>query len=148
MKLLLIENVKALGKVGDVKEVSDGYARNYLIPNKLAVAATEANLKAHEQRKKAAAVKEAESLQEAEEIKARLDQVIVTIATKAGDGRLYGSVTSKDIAQALGEQAGFQIDKHLVEIGKPIKKTGTYKVALHLYKGVNAEITVEVNEAK
>lgn len=145
MKVLLVQNVKALGKPGEIKEVATGYARNYLFPNKLAVEATDANLKAYENRKKAEQLKEAKSIQEAEELRNQLHGVSVIIKAKAGEeGRLYGAVTAKDVANALLEQHKINIDKRLVEITEPLKHLGSHKVPLHLYKGITAELTVNI----
>lgn len=145
MKVLLLQDVKGLGKAGDVKDVADGYGRNYLIPNKLAVVATPSELK------KAAGLKAAARQKEervAKGIRALADRIAgteVTIRAKVGEQhRLYGSITSADIAEALEKEIGQQIDKRKVELGEPIKQVGTFKVPIHLAPGVEPKVTVHV----
>ncbi len=145
MKVILREDVKGLGKKGDVVDVSEGYGRNYLIPRNLAFPVTkgkirEANL-LHESRAK----KEAREKKNAEELAARLKGMTVTVAGRAGEGgRLYGAVTSRDIAAELEAVLHKPLDRRKIELPEPIKTLGTYPVVIRLYPGVNAEIKVQV----
>jgi large subunit ribosomal protein L9 len=145
MKVILKKDVKALGKSGEVKEVADGYARNYLLPRGLAVEATAGNLKVVADQKEQVVKKEQKEAVEAEQVAARLNGATVQIKTKAGEGgRLFGSITAKEVSEALGATFKLTIDKRKLEIDEAIKTLGTHAVKLHLYKGVVAEITVNV----
>ncbi len=146
MKVILKQDVKGSGKKGDVVKVSDGYARNLLIPKGLAMEATEANMRALKQQKKKEAEEEAARRAEAEAAKALLEKKIITVEGKAGEGgRLFGSITSKDIAEAL-EKEGVTVDKKKIDLTQPIRSQGTFQVPVKLYQGINAEITVKVTE--
>jgi large subunit ribosomal protein L9 len=124
--------------------VSDGYARNYLLPKRLAVPATEANKKIIEQERQAYLRREAKLASEAEQLAQMLAGVTVTIAQKAGEmDQLFGSVTAKDIAEAL-EKQNFHIDRRKIQLEEPIKQLGEYKVSLRLHRTVTAEIQVNV----
>ena len=146
MKVILKQDVKGSGKKGDVVKVSDGYARNLLIPKGLAMEATEANMRALKQQKKKEAEEEAARRAEAEAAKALLEKKIITVEGNAGEGgRLFGSITSKDIAEAL-EKEGVTVDKKKIDLTQPIRSQGTFQVPVKLYQGINAEITVKVTE--
>lgn len=148
MKVVLLEDVKALGKKGDVANVSDGYARNLLFPKKLAVEATAKNLndlklqKAHEEKV------EAMKLEDARELAAKIGSGEVIVTVKTGkDGRVFGSVSTKEIAKAAEEQMGLKLDKKKFLLDEPIKNCGTTVVPVRLHKDVTASLTVRVREA-
>lgn len=148
MEVILREEIEKLGNRGDIVEVSDGYARNYLLPKRLAVPATEANKKIIEQERQAYLRREAKLAGEARELAKLLEGVTVTIAQKAGEmDQLFGSVTAKDIAEAL-EKQNFQIDRRKIHLEEPIKQLGEHKVTLKLHREVTAEIQVNVVRAE
>ena len=133
-----------LGSRGQVVKVAPGYARNFLLPKRLAVAATEANKKIVEQERQAHLRKEAKAKGEAEDLAKLMANVTVTIAQKAGENdQLFGSVTSKDIAEALAGQ-NYNIDRRRVQLDEPIKQLGEYKVPVRLHKEVTVEVKVVV----
>lgn len=145
MKVILKKDVKSLGKKGQVCEVSDGYARNFLFPRELAVEATTGNLndlaskKANEQRKKE------KEKQEAQELAAKLNSITLEVITKTGEGgRLFGSVTNKEIAEALKAKYKIGIDKRKIELKEPIKALGTFNVQVKLHPEVSAQFQVQV----
>lgn len=145
MKVILKERMKGLGSAGDVVQVADGYARNYLIPRGLAVEATPANLKELERRKQQEAKKQAQEEAEAKEAAARLAGRTITIQAKAGEGgKLFGSITGQDIATALEKEVGVKVDKRKIEVKEPLKALGDYRVPIKLYKNVTAEVIVRV----
>jgi large subunit ribosomal protein L9 len=144
MDVILREDIDKLGSRGQVVHVANGYARNYLLPKRLAVAATEANKKIVEQERQSHLRKEAKHKTEAEDLGKMLTGVTVTISQKAGENdQLFGSVTSKDVADAL-EQKGFTIDRRKIQLDEPIKQLGEHKVVVRLHRDVTAEITVNV----
>ncbi|MEE8317298.1 MAG: 50S ribosomal protein L9 [Candidatus Omnitrophota bacterium] len=144
MKIILIEDVKKLGSMGDIVQVKDGYARNFLFPRNLARLATGSNLKIIEEIKKRKVSSLAKEKRLAEELKERLSSVSCTIPAEAGDDdRLFGSVTAQDIAQAF-EEKGFSIDKRKILIEEPIKKLGVYHVSLRLHPEVTGDVKVWV----
>ena len=144
MEVILREDIDNLGNRGDVVKVAPGYARNFLLPKRLAVAATEANKKIVEQERQAHLRKEAKLKSEAEDLSKLLTGVSVTITQKAGENdQLFGSVTSKDVADALAAK-NFTIDRRKVQLDEPIKQLGEYKVPVRLHKDVTAEVTVVV----
>ncbi len=144
MKVILLEDVRGSGKAGDVVKVSDGYARNMLIPKGLAMEATPQNLKQLEKKKEAMARKFAEDKAQALEIKKKLEETSVTVKAKAGEnGKVFGSITSKDIADALNEM-GYEIDKKKIQLESPIKTTGTTEVTIKLFTEVTGKIKVNV----
>jgi ribosomal protein L9 len=145
MIVILTKDVKGTGKAGEVVKVSDGFARNMLLPKGLAKEATEGNIRNLEKQKQIMAEKEAESRAAAEEAADRLEKVTVRIVTKSGEGgRLFGSITSKDIAGALQEQFGIEVDKKKIELDSPIKETGLREVVVRLYPEVQAKMKVNV----
>jgi len=144
VKVILVKDVKNVGKAGEVVNVSDGYGRNYLIPKGLAIEATESNLKMLNEKKKAEERKRQQELEQAKELAQKLSKVGVTLKVKAGEnGKLFGSVTSKDVEEALKEK-GFEIDKKKIVLPENIKTTGTYYAEVKLYQGVTAKVQVDV----
>ncbi|MBP1764922.1 MAG: rplI [Firmicutes bacterium] len=148
MKLILQQEVKGLGKKGDIIEASEGYARNYLLPRKLAIPATAVNINAVNQQKSAAARKQQQLLDEVRVMSAQLAKVVVTVAVKTGEGgKLFGAVTGKDIAEALAREHGIEMDKRKIELKETIKMLGTYTAAIKLHPEVSTQIQVKVIEA-
>ncbi len=144
MEVILREDIEKLGARGQVVRVAAGYARNFLLPKRLAVAATESNKKIVEQERHAHLRREAKQETEAQDLGKLLSGVTVTIAQKAGENeQLFGSVTTKDIAEAL-EKAGYTIDRRKIDLGEPIKQLGEHKIGVKLHKSVTAEVTVRV----
>ena len=144
MELILREDIEKLGSRGQVVKVANGYARNFLLPKKLAVQATDANKKIVEQERQAHLRKEAKHRGEAEDLGKLLNGVSVTIYQKAGENdQLFGSVTSKDVADALAAR-NFTIDRRKIQLDDPIKQLVEFKVPVRLHKDVTAEVTVTV----
>jgi large subunit ribosomal protein L9 len=144
MEVILREDVDKLGSRGEVVKVASGYARNFLLPKKLAVAASDSNKKIVEQERQAHLRKEAKFKGEAEDLSKLLSGVTVVITQKAGENdQLFGSVTSKDVADALAAK-NFTIDRRKVQLDEPIKQLGEFKVPVRLHKDVTAEVTVQV----
>jgi large subunit ribosomal protein L9 len=144
MEIILREDVDRLGSRGQVVKVADGYARNYLLPRHLAVAATPSNRKIVEQERQAHLRREAKLQGEAQGLAQLLTGVTVTIAQKAGENdQLFGSVTAKDVAEGL-EKQNFSIDRRKIQMEEPIRQLGEFKVPLRLHRDVTAEITVIV----
>jgi len=144
MELILREDVPKLGRRGDIVEVSGGYGRNFLLPQKLAMLATDGNRKQVEQMKAAAIRREATEKAEVEQLAEQLAGVTVSVARKAGEtGTLFGSVTSLDVAEAL-ESAGYHIDRRKIELDEPIKHLGEFQVPIRLHREVTASIPVHV----
>lgn len=144
MKVILIQDIDGLGKTGDIVTVKDGYSRNFLIPKKLAVSATPGNLKVIELKKKAKEAKERAELAQAEALKRKLQAISCTISVRAGeDDKLFGSVTSADVAKAL-EVEGIQIDKRKIELPEPVNKIGVYSVLVKLAPQISQSVKVWV----
>jgi large subunit ribosomal protein L9 len=144
MEVILREDVEKLGTRGQVVKVAPGYARNFLLPKRMAVAATEANKKIVEQERQAHLRKEAKLQSEAQDLAKIMTGATVRIAQKAGENdQLFGSVTSKDIAEALAAQ-NYNIDRRRILLEDPIRQLGEYKVAVRLHKDVTVEVTVVV----
>lgn len=145
MKVLFKKDVADVAKAGQVKDVADGYARNYLIPRGLAVAATSSALKQVADLQAVAARHAAEEEHDAQELKARLEAQPVVIDAKAGSqGRLYGSVTTADVATAIQKQLGASVDRRDLEIADPVRQVGSYEVSARLHRNVTATLTIEV----
>ena len=139
MIVILNKDVKGTGKAGDVVKVSDGYARNMLIPKGLATEATQGNIRHLEKQKAIAAEKKAEEKAAAKKQAEKIGKLTVTIKTKAGDGgKIFGSITSKDIAEGLKSQHGIEVDKKKIQLSSPIKQTGEMSVDIKLYSEVSA----------
>jgi len=148
-KLILTSEVSGLGSAGDVVEVKNGYARNYLIPQGFAVAWSRGGEKQVEQLKSARAARELATLEEAQSLKARLEETTVRLTVKAGrEGRLFGSVKTDDIAQAVAAAGIGSIDKRTVELAAPIKAVGRHEASVRLREDVVAAITLDVVAAK
>lgn len=147
MKVILTEDVRGTGKKGDKVIVKDGYGRNFLVPKGLAVSALEGNVKRLDSVIKSLHNKKAKDLKTSEDLKAKLEEISLVIKMKAGDdGKLFGSVTHKDVAEAIKKVAGIEIDKKLIRIEEPIKMTGTYTVEVHLTQDINAGVKIEVEK--
>ena len=148
MKVILLQDVKGKGKKGQMLEVSDGYARNYMLPRKIAVEATADAMNTKKMNDKAAAEKEAKERAEAMEVSKKLRELTLTVAAKGGGaGRLFGSVTNQEIADALKANAGIALDKRKIVIADPIKSVGTYTVQCKLGYEITAPLTVKIVEA-
>lgn len=146
MIVILTKDVKGTGKAGEVVKVSDGYARNMLIPRGLAKEATEGNVKSLEKQKKIMAEKQAAEKEKAKELAEKLESLSVEIVTKGGEnGRLFGSITSKDISDALKDQHGITIDKKKIVLDTPIKETGEQIVKVKVYPEISADLKVKVS---
>ena len=149
MKVILLKDVKNMGKRDDVLNVSDGYARNFLFPQKLAVEATPGNLKEIERKRAAQDAREAEMKAEALAKAELLKNKIVTLEVKCGEkGRLYGSVTAAEVAEALEKQHGIKADKRKIEIGDPIREVGVREISVWLYAGITTKMKLNVEPMK
>ena len=146
MKVILLKDVKGHGKKGELCNVSDGYARNFLFPKKLAVEADNAAMNELKNREQAAAHHKQEEINAAKETAAKLEGKTVTIKAKAGsNGKLFGSVTSKEIASEIAKSLGIEIDRKKMSVAD-IKNFGEYTAEIKLYTGITAKITVKVTE--
>ena len=147
MKVVLTQDIKDIGKAGQVKDVADGFARNYLLPRRLAVPATASQLKRLAEQQAIQARHQAKAEQEAGKLGERIAETTVTFKAKVGEQqRLYGSITSADIADALSRKLGKEIDKRKIEIDEPLKHLGTFKVPVRLAKDVVPQVTVVVEQ--
>ncbi len=145
MKVILLQDVKGQGKKGDLINASDGYARNFLLPRKLAKEADAGSIKQIEIQKESEAFHLAEEKRKAEETKAFLSGKSIRFKTTGGaDGRLYGAVTAKDVSEKIGSELGLDIDKRLITISDTIKTTGEYTVRIKLFQGISAELKLIV----
>ncbi|MFN8011081.1 MAG: 50S ribosomal protein L9 [Holophagaceae bacterium] len=143
MEILLIENVSKLGVRGDVVTVKDGYARNFLLPRKLALPVTAGNKRQIELEKERAEKIKAKEIAEANELKARIEGITLSVIKKAGDhGHLFGSVTNGEVGELL-KAKGFEVDRHAISLPH-VKDLGTYPVEIRLYQGVVAKLSLEV----
>ena len=148
MKVILLQDVKGKGKKGQMIEVSDGYARNFMLPRKLAMEATADAINTMRMNDKAAAEKAARERAEALETSKKLREMTLTVKAKGGGaGRLFGSVTNQEIADALEKNAGIKLDKRKIVISDPIKNIGTYTVQCKLGYEITAPLTVKIEEA-
>ncbi|MFD1359503.1 50S ribosomal protein L9 [Fictibacillus halophilus] len=146
MKVIFLQDVKGKGKKGEVKNVSEGYARNFLFPKNLASEATSGAMAALQGQQKSEEKKQQAQLEEAEALKAKLAEMTITIKTKTGEGgRVFGSVTSKQIADGLKEQ-GIKIDKRKIELADPIKSLGYTNVPIKIHSQVTGTVKVHVTE--
>ena len=146
---ILLQDVEQLGGKGAVVDVSKGYLRNFLIPRKLAEPATKGSIQAARQRRAAAERAVAEAEARAQETAALLNRTVLTIAHQAGeDGRLFGTVTSQDLADAIEEARGVKVDKRKIHLDEPIKNVGTYVVVIEVAEGVTASVKTMVVEKK
>ena len=148
MQVILLQDVKSLGKKGEVKEVAEGYARNFLFPRGLAVEASASQLKQLQQQKKVKDAKKAKALAQATAMAAKLEKMQVTIKMRVGEnGRLFGYVTRADVAAALQKQ-GINVDKRKIDLPEPIKSLGDYQLKIKLHPDVEAKLKVSVTEGK
>ncbi|WP_042352954.1 50S ribosomal protein L9 [Bacillus massiliigorillae] len=149
MKVIFLKDVKGKGKKGEIKNVSDGYAHNFLLKQELAIEATPGNMKKLEAQKNKVNQQAAEELQQAKELKEKLEKITVEISAKAGDGgRLFGSITTKQIAEALQASSSIKIDKRKMELADGIRALGYTKVPVKLHHEVMATLNVHVKEVK
>ncbi|MER5970799.1 50S ribosomal protein L9 [Streptomyces sp. NPDC002055] len=145
MKIILTHEVSGLGTAGDVVDVKDGYARNYLVPRGFAIRWTKGGEKDVEQIRRGRKIREIATIEQANEVKAQLEGVKVRLATRSGEaGRLFGSVTPADIASAIKAAGGPDVDKRRVELGTPIKTLGAHQVSVRLHAEVSAKVGIEV----
>jgi len=145
MKIILTNEVSGLGTAGDIVEVKDGYARNYLVPRGFAIRWTKGGQKDVDAIRRARKIHEIQTLEQANEVKGKLEGLTVKLAVRAGDaGRLFGSVTPSDVVEAIKAVDGPLVDKRRVEIGSPIKTTGAHQVTVKLHSDVVAKINVNV----
>jgi large subunit ribosomal protein L9 len=145
MKVILQKPVDKLGVPGDIVEVADGYARNFLMPRGMAVKVTKGGVKHIDSLKRAHTTRVNQAKAEAEQLASRLIGTPITVTAHAGDeGKLFGSVTPSDVAEAIGTQAGIRVDRHDVHLDEPIRSVGTHEVRVHLFAEVDPVISVEV----
>ena len=146
MKVILLKDVKGMGKAGEVVNASDGYARNFLFKKQQAMEATEANLKVLERKRKEIEAQRALDMAVARDIKAKVEAAEpIVVRAKAGDGgRLFGAVTSKDLADAFFEEYKIELDKKKIDLGAPIKQAGPATVELKLFQGISAKLRLVV----
>ena len=148
MKIILLEDVKALGKKGQIVEVSNGYARNFILPKKLGVEANSKNMNDLKLQKQHEAKVAQENLEAAKDLAAKLEAAKIELTMKTGEGgKTFGSVSSKEIAQAVKEQLGLEVDKKKIQIKEPIKSLGMHLVPVRIHPQVSAELKVHVGEA-
>ena len=145
MKVVLLKDVKNMGKRDDILNVSDGYARNFLFPQKLAAEATPGTLKEIERKRAAQDAREAEMRAEAMAKAELLKNKVIVLQVKCGEkGRLYGSVTSAEVAEALEKQHGIKADKRKIELGDPIRETGIREISVWLYSGITTKMKLDI----
>ena len=148
MKIILIQDVKKLGKKGDIIEASDGYARNYILPQKLGVEANSKNLNDLKLQRSNEEKTAQRLLDEAKELAEKIEKQVVVVSIKAGEGgKVFGSVSSKEIAAALKAQSNFEIDKKKIQMAEPIRSFGTHEVGIKLHPQVTGTLRVKVEEA-
>lgn len=149
MKVILLEDVKKLGKKGEVIEVSDGYARNYVLPKKLGVEASGKNMNDLKLQKANKEKIEKENLEAAKQMAEQMEKDQVVVSIKSGEGgKTFGSISSKEIAQSYKEQCGKEIDKKKIILPEPIKSLGVYEVSVKLHPNVTGKLKVKVTEMK
>lgn len=148
MQIVLLEDVKSLGKKGEIVKVNEGYARNFILPKKMGVEATAKNLNDLKLKKANEEKVAAKLLEEARELGAKLEKSSVTLSIKAGDnGKAFGSVSGKEISKAVQEQLGLDLDKKKLVLPEPLKSFGTHQVPVKLHRDVTAKLSVKVVEA-
>lgn len=148
MKVILLQDVKSIGKKGELINASEGYAKNFLLPRKLGVEATKGNLNDYELKQKSEEKRRQDELESAQRVAEELKECVVTISVKTGgNGKLFGSVTNKEVADAIVEQTKLDIDKKKVSIGDPIKMVGERIAVVKLHPKVAAEVTIKIVEA-
>ena len=145
MKVILLQDVKGTGKKGQIVDVSDGHGKNFLIPRKLASEATQAALNDWEKQKKTAEHKRQGEIASAQELASRVEKALVKIPMKVGEnGKMFGSVGTKEIAAAMSSQTGIDVDRKKIVLDEPIKVIGTKKVPVKLYADIQAQVSVEI----
>ena len=145
MKVILLDNIKGVGKKDEIINASDGYARNYLLPKKLAVEANAENMSKLNNKKESAIYKKDQEKQNAEELAKKLKGIMLKIKVKAGEnGKIFGGVTSKEISENLKSQYNFAVDKKKIELKDTIKTLGSFNVSIKLFEGITADLRVEV----
>ena len=148
MEVILLEDVKSLGKKGQIVKINDGYARNFVLPKKLGLEATPKNLNDLKLQKAREAKEAAEELQAAKELAVKVEEKPVRLTMKTGEGgKTFGSVSSKEIAAAYKSQLNIEIDKKKLQLAEPVRSLGVYKVPYKVHPKVTAELTVKVTEA-
>ena len=149
MEVILLQDVKTLGKKGEIVKINDGYARNFVLPKKLGVEANTKNLNDLKLEKARQAKQEAQELEEAKELAGKIEEQAVKVTIKTGEGgRVFGAVSSKEISAAAKEQLGLDIDKKKMKLEESIKTLGTYEVPVKLHREVTAKLKVVVGESK
>ena len=147
MKVILIEDVKSLGKKGQIVEINDGYARNFVLPKKLGIEATAQNLNDLKLANKRAEKEAAEELAAAKELAKKVEESTVTVSMKTGEGgKTFGTISTKEVAEAAKKQLGLEIDKKKMKLDEPIKTLGSHIITVKLHKEVSAKLTVKVVE--
>lgn len=145
MKVILLDNVKGVGKKDEVINANDGYARNFLLPKKLAVEANNSNLAKLKAKQDSVSFKKGEDKKAAEELKEKLSKIVLKIEVKAGEnGKIFGGVTSKEISEQLKKQYNFDIDKKKIDLKETIKTVGMFTVELKLFEGVIASLKINI----
>jgi large subunit ribosomal protein L9 len=145
MRVVFLDDVDGVARAGEIKNVADGYARNYLLPRKLAAAATTASMQQAEKRAKQLAVEQEKLDAAAQQLAGSMDASPIVIMVKAGgDGRLFGSVTASDIAEAVNERAGTQLGHRQVALSRPIREVGSYEIEVSLTRNVKAQVAVQI----
>jgi len=145
MKVILLSDVKALGKKGDVVEVAEGYGRNFLLPRSLASEANKGALALHADQKRAQEKREAQTLADAKELATKIESTQLAVKVKAGgNGKLFGAITNTDVADAISTALAVDVDKHKIEIKSQIKALGSYPVEIKLHRNVVAKATISV----
>lgn len=143
MRIILTQDVKKIGKIGDIKEVSDGYARNFLLPKGLAEIATPETVEESESKKKAEAQKKDQKDRELKDLSEKLSRKSLVIKAKAEEGKLFGSIAPKEIQEAL-EKEGFQLEEKMIIIKSPLRETGRYDIEIALSKDIRTFISIEI----
>jgi large subunit ribosomal protein L9 len=147
MRIIMLDNVEGVGKKGETREVRDGFGRNFLVPRGLAMPATQGNVKKVQQIAKNLMDKRDKDLRTASNVKQRIEETPLTIRKKAGvDGKLFGSVTAKEVVEAVKKGLDLDLDRRVVRLNEPVKMTGVYTIEIHLEKGVVAHLNLEVEE--
>lgn len=146
MKVIMLQTVKKIGQEGQIVEVSEGYARNFLLPKAYAVEASKGNVKNLDEKKQAEGRKKGKELEAAKKFAQKIDNTPLTITAKSGEGgKLFGSVTSKDLAELLAKK-GIKVDKRKIELSEPIKSLGEYEINIKLYPEVSSTLKVKISE--
>ena len=145
MKVILLENVKGVGKKDEIINANDGYARNFLLPKKLAVEANNENMSKLKSKQQSNEHKKMTEKQNAEDLAKKLEKIILKIQVKTGEnGKIFGGVTAKEIAEQLQKQHNFKVDKKKIDLKETIKQTGMFTIDLKLYEGVNAKLKIHI----